>query len=104
AWTRADAVARACYAHYEQRLPKRGKPAEGREWTLLAAVLEAAAGDPGPGMTKLVAMGTGTKCIGQSQMRNTGKPGSRPARLHSAEPGCGTLCYASASCKLGLLH
>ncbi|XP_044283717.1 tRNA-specific adenosine deaminase 1 isoform X2 [Varanus komodoensis] len=68
----ADAVARACYAHYEQRLPKRGKPAEGREWTLLAAVLEAAAGDPGPGMTKLVAMGTGTKCIGQSQMRNTG--------------------------------
>ncbi|XP_072836610.2 tRNA-specific adenosine deaminase 1 isoform X2 [Pogona vitticeps] len=66
----ADAVAARCYGHYEARLPKRGKPeaAEGRQWTLLAAVLKVDGGTE----PEVVAMGTGTKCIGQSEMRKTG--------------------------------
>nr|XP_020643889.1 tRNA-specific adenosine deaminase 1 [Pogona vitticeps] len=66
----ADAVAARCYDHYEARLPKRGKPeaAEGRQWTLLAAVLKVDGGTE----PEVVAMGTGTKCIGQSEMRKTG--------------------------------
>uniref|UniRef100_A0A7M4EQP3 tRNA-specific adenosine deaminase 1 n=1 Tax=Crocodylus porosus TaxID=8502 RepID=A0A7M4EQP3_CROPO len=67
---RADEVAALCYERY-RALPRRGKPERGREWTLLAAVvrLEAA----GPRVTKeVVAMGTGTKCIGQTKMRKSG--------------------------------
>ncbi|XP_028595618.2 tRNA-specific adenosine deaminase 1 isoform X1 [Podarcis muralis] len=67
-WT-ADEVAALCYSHYEARLPKQGKPAAGREWTLLAAVLQVESAE----IKAIVAMGTGTKCIGQSEMRKTGK-------------------------------
>lgn len=35
----ADEIASLCYDHFN-KLPKRGKPEEGREWTLLAAVLQ----------------------------------------------------------------
>lgn len=35
----ADKIARLCYDHFNN-LPKRGKPELGREWTLLAAVVE----------------------------------------------------------------
>nr|XP_028595619.1 tRNA-specific adenosine deaminase 1 isoform X2 [Podarcis muralis] len=66
-WT-ADEVAALCYSHYEARLPKQGKPAAGREWTLLAAVLQVESAE----IKAIVAMGTGTKCIGQSEMRKTG--------------------------------
>ncbi|XP_033014781.1 tRNA-specific adenosine deaminase 1 isoform X8 [Lacerta agilis] len=66
-WT-ADEVAALCYSHYDARLPKQGKPAAGREWTLLAAVLQVESAE----IKAIVAMGTGTKCIGQSEMRKTG--------------------------------
>ncbi|KAJ7311812.1 hypothetical protein JRQ81_006122 [Phrynocephalus forsythii] len=69
----ADEVAARCYDFYDSRLPKRGKPASegGREWTLLAAVLKVDGGAPDETL-EVVAMGTGTKCIGQSEMRKTG--------------------------------
>ncbi|KAL7979655.1 hypothetical protein Chor_004813 [Crotalus horridus] len=72
----ADQVAAICYRHYEARLPKQGKPGRGTgEWTELAAVLRAeraeSSGAP-PAVKEVVAMGTGTKCIGQSEMRETG--------------------------------
>lgn len=35
----ADRMAALCYKHYSQ-LPKKGKPQEGKEWTLLAAVVQ----------------------------------------------------------------
>lgn len=38
-WT-ADEIAQLCYAHYNVRLPKQGKPEPNREWTLLAAVVK----------------------------------------------------------------
>ncbi|NXK12243.1 ADAT1 deaminase, partial [Herpetotheres cachinnans] len=77
----ADEIAELCYLHYRTRLPKQGKPDPSREWTSLAAVVkvESAAqrevlASPGNvQVTKeVVAMGTGTKCIGQNKMRKTG--------------------------------
>ncbi|NXF79530.1 ADAT1 deaminase, partial [Sclerurus mexicanus] len=77
----ADEIAGLCYLHYRTRLPKQGKPEPGREWTALAAVVKVELAAPGgvpasPGnlqVTKeVVAMGTGTKCIGQTKMRKTG--------------------------------
>lgn len=35
----ADEIAKLCYERFSQ-LPRRGKPEPGREWTLLAAVLQ----------------------------------------------------------------
>uniref|UniRef100_A0A8C2RLW7 Adenosine deaminase tRNA specific 1 n=1 Tax=Capra hircus TaxID=9925 RepID=A0A8C2RLW7_CAPHI len=82
-WT-ADEIAQLCYEHYGSRLPKQGKPEPNREWTLLAAVVkiqptadQACDRSDGPvQVTKeVVSMGTGTKCIGQSKMRKSGKAG-----------------------------
>lgn len=79
-WT-ADEIAQLCYAHYNVRLPKQGKPEPNREWTLLAAVvkIQSPAGqtcdttDKEVQVTKeVVSMGTGTKCIGQTKMRKSG--------------------------------
>ncbi|KFU86642.1 tRNA-specific adenosine deaminase 1 [Chaetura pelagica] len=77
----ADEVAELCYLHYRTRLPKQGKPDPSREWTSLAAVVKVESAtqrevlaNPGNLQVKkeVVAMGTGTKCIGQNQMRKTG--------------------------------
>ncbi|KAM7100792.1 tRNA-specific adenosine deaminase 1 isoform 4-T4 [Ciconia maguari] len=77
----ADEIAELCYLHYRTRLPKQGKPDPNREWTSLAAVVKVESAtqrdvlaSPGnPQVTKeVVAMGTGTKCIGQNKMRKTG--------------------------------
>uniref|UniRef100_A0A7M4ENX4 tRNA-specific adenosine deaminase 1 n=1 Tax=Crocodylus porosus TaxID=8502 RepID=A0A7M4ENX4_CROPO len=76
---RADEVAALCYERY-RALPRRGKPERGREWTLLAAVVRVvsfaavlSANVISFSVTKeVVAMGTGTKCIGQTKMRKSG--------------------------------
>ncbi|XP_070537738.1 tRNA-specific adenosine deaminase 1-like isoform X2 [Ptychodera flava] len=74
----ADKVANTCMDHYEH-LPKKGKPQAGREWTLMAAVCMtkdvAQVGrkhNSYEGQIKVVAMGTGSKCIGQSKMCKLG--------------------------------
>uniref|UniRef100_A0A3B4F681 tRNA-specific adenosine deaminase 1 n=1 Tax=Pundamilia nyererei TaxID=303518 RepID=A0A3B4F681_9CICH len=54
-----------CYERFSQ-LPRRGKPEPGREWTLLAAVLQITLA------MEVVSLGTGTKCIGQTAMSPTG--------------------------------
>ncbi|XP_060933314.1 tRNA-specific adenosine deaminase 1 isoform X2 [Limanda limanda] len=61
-----DHIARLCYARLES-LPRRGRPEAGREWSLLAAVLQTDAVK-----TEVVSLGTGTKCIGQSHMSPNG--------------------------------
>ncbi|NXS95056.1 ADAT1 deaminase, partial [Jacana jacana] len=77
----ADEIAELCYLHYRTRLPKRGKPDPSREWTSLAAVVKVESLTPGEDLAsagnlrvtkEVVAMGTGTKCIGQNKMRKTG--------------------------------
>ncbi|XP_041048336.1 tRNA-specific adenosine deaminase 1 isoform X3 [Carcharodon carcharias] len=79
-WT-ADEIAGLCYKHYSTKLPKTGLPDPRREWTLLAAVVKV----EGKLSTKpccsierndvaleVVAMGTGSKCIGQIKMSKNG--------------------------------
>ncbi|NXY83972.1 ADAT1 deaminase, partial [Alcedo cyanopectus] len=77
----ANEIAELCYQHYRTGLPKQGKPDPNREWTSLAAVVKVESATQrevlaSPGnlqVTKeVVAMGTGTKCIGQNKMRKTG--------------------------------
>ncbi|NWI08443.1 ADAT1 deaminase, partial [Crypturellus soui] len=77
----ADEIAHLCYKHYSSVLPKQGKPDPNREWTSLAAVVKvepAVCREDGasPESTlvnkEVVAMGTGTKCIGENKMRKTG--------------------------------
>lgn len=67
-----DEIARLCYERFQQ-LPRRGKPEPGREWTLLAAVLQVTRREnPDSVKKEVVSMGTGTKCIGQTAMSPNG--------------------------------
>ncbi|XP_071785584.1 tRNA-specific adenosine deaminase 1-like [Asterias amurensis] len=71
-------VSNLCIRHYNDALPKKGKPQVNREWTLLAAVVQnSAASSERISMTatdglKVVAMATGSKCIGQNKMSKEG--------------------------------
>uniref|UniRef100_G3NBY6 tRNA-specific adenosine deaminase 1 n=1 Tax=Gasterosteus aculeatus TaxID=69293 RepID=G3NBY6_GASAC len=73
----ADEVAALCLQRWKQ-LPRTGKPEPGREWTLLAAVLQvtrcANAGRSSRAQTpkEVVSLGTGTKCVGQTAMSPRG--------------------------------
>ncbi|XP_075440036.1 tRNA-specific adenosine deaminase 1 isoform X2 [Ascaphus truei] len=68
----ADDIAALCYTHYCTQLPKQGLPDPSREWTLMAAVIQVESVHEKEEIKKVVAMGTGTKCIGQSKLRKTG--------------------------------
>nr|XP_033799688.1 tRNA-specific adenosine deaminase 1 isoform X2 [Geotrypetes seraphini] len=78
----ADEIAALSYKHYSTKLPKQGMPNPEREWTLLAAVIQVELSDlkkddgpsqePSQIIKEVVAMGTGTKCIGQSKMSTMG--------------------------------
>lgn len=70
----ADSVVKVSHDFYSS-LPKAGKPQSGQEWTLLACIVEATAGsinDNSNQKLKVVALGTGTKCIGQGKMSKEG--------------------------------
>ncbi|GAB1598011.1 tRNA-specific adenosine deaminase 1 isoform X1 [Argonauta hians] len=67
----ADKVAKCVFNHYEKRISRRGKPRIEREWTLLAAVVMTIRSGEETNM-RVVALGTGTKCIGQSKMSKDG--------------------------------
>ncbi|KAM4733633.1 tRNA-specific adenosine deaminase 1 isoform 2-T2 [Anableps anableps] len=67
-----DEVAELCYERF-RRLPRRGKPEPGREWTLLAAVLRITRRPSSDSVEmEVVSMGTGTKCIGKAAMSPAG--------------------------------
>ncbi|KAM9352681.1 tRNA-specific adenosine deaminase 1 [Symphorus nematophorus] len=68
----ADEIARLCYERFN-RLPRRGKPEPGREWTLLAAVVKITRSANSDTVEKeVVSLGTGTKCIGHTAMSPNG--------------------------------
>ncbi|XP_045893528.1 tRNA-specific adenosine deaminase 1 isoform X1 [Micropterus dolomieu] len=68
----ADEIAKLCYERFKQ-LPRRGKPEPGREWTLLAAVVQITRCANSDTVEKeVVSLGTGTKCIGQTAMSPNG--------------------------------
>ncbi|KAL2094029.1 hypothetical protein ACEWY4_011341 [Coilia grayii] len=66
-----DEITKLCYDHF-RNLPKRGKPELGREWTLLAAVVEVRQKPKEKIEMKVVSLGTGTKCIGRAAMSPKG--------------------------------
>ncbi|XP_036391407.1 tRNA-specific adenosine deaminase 1 [Megalops cyprinoides] len=69
----ADEIARLCFDRFAG-LPRTGKPEPGREWTLLAAVVKVFE-SRAPRLEaekEVVAMGTGTKCIGRAAMSPKG--------------------------------
>ncbi|XP_075931677.1 tRNA-specific adenosine deaminase 1 isoform X1 [Anarhichas minor] len=69
----ADEIAKLCYERFNQ-LPRRGKPEPGREWTLLAAVVQITrCADSDTVKKEVVSLGTGTKCIGQTAMSPKGE-------------------------------
>lgn len=68
----ADEIAALCYKRF-QELPRTGKPEPGREWTLLAAVVQVTRSTPNNEVVKeIVSLGTGSKCIGQAAMSPAG--------------------------------
>ena len=63
----ADIVASLCYKHFS-KLPKKGKPQHGKEWTILAAIVVQMNGQS----LRVVSLGTGSKCIGQGKLSAAG--------------------------------
>uniref|UniRef100_A0A8C6U0A6 tRNA-specific adenosine deaminase 1 n=1 Tax=Neogobius melanostomus TaxID=47308 RepID=A0A8C6U0A6_9GOBI len=69
----AGEIASLCYERF-QELPRTGKPEAGREWTLLAAVVQVNRSAHTDSVVKeVVSLGTGSKCIGQASMSPTGE-------------------------------
>ncbi|XP_077568000.1 tRNA-specific adenosine deaminase 1 isoform X3 [Stigmatopora nigra] len=67
-----DEIAKLCYEHFD-KLPRRGKPEAGREWTPLAAVVKMTqCANSNKVEKEVVSLGTGTKCIGQTAMSPKG--------------------------------
>lgn len=70
----ADAVARLVLQQFDS-LPTKGKP-QGREWTVLAGIVadcrSCASPRPWPSGMQVVAIGTGTKCLGRSLLVGDG--------------------------------
>ncbi|XP_071482162.1 tRNA-specific adenosine deaminase 1-like [Diadema antillarum] len=64
-------LSETCMSHYNTVLPKKGKPEDRREWTLLAAILQSNAKESSSKYT-VVSMATGSKCIGASKMSKAG--------------------------------
>ncbi|XP_076799692.1 tRNA-specific adenosine deaminase 1-like [Clavelina lepadiformis] len=61
-------IAEACLQHF-RTLPKHGKPREGQQWTVLAAFIK----EDKRNSLNVVALGTGTSCLGSSQMCKDGR-------------------------------
>lgn len=70
----AQQITRLCHEHYKTRLSKNGKPQKHCEWTLLAAVVQSVHSEEDNRLCnmKVVAMGSGSKCIGRSHMCSRG--------------------------------
>ncbi|XP_043198184.1 tRNA-specific adenosine deaminase 1-like [Amphibalanus amphitrite] len=64
-----DLIATACYDQFS-RLPRRARPQASREWALLAGFLLSS---PPHTQPVVVALGTGSKCLGASQLSATGE-------------------------------
>ncbi|KAG8181659.1 hypothetical protein JTE90_017017 [Oedothorax gibbosus] len=63
----ADDIAKSCYDHFD-KLPKKGKPVLNKEWTLLAGIVMTSERKK----LDIISLTTGTKCLGFSQLKETG--------------------------------
>ncbi|XP_055078548.1 tRNA-specific adenosine deaminase 1 [Periophthalmus magnuspinnatus] len=67
-----DEIAALCYERFHA-LPRTGKPEVGREWTLLAAVVQVTRNaNSNTAVKEVVSLGTGSKCIGETSMSPSG--------------------------------
>uniref|UniRef100_A0A3B4BCV2 tRNA-specific adenosine deaminase 1 n=1 Tax=Periophthalmus magnuspinnatus TaxID=409849 RepID=A0A3B4BCV2_9GOBI len=66
-----DEIAALCYERFHA-LPRTGKPEVGREWTLLAAVVQVTRNANSNTVKEIVSLGTGSKCIGETSMSPSG--------------------------------
>ncbi|XP_065088396.1 tRNA-specific adenosine deaminase 1 [Ochlerotatus camptorhynchus] len=62
----ANRISEICLAKFDA-LPKTGKPNEGFEWTILSAIVKVELNSSEPKI-EVVALGTGTKCLGSNQL------------------------------------
>ncbi len=69
-------IAEECLKQYSQ-LPSRGKPIKGREWTPLAGVVLSNAMSE----LKVVALGTGSKCVGANTLDSQGRARGQTVHL-----------------------
>ena len=69
-----DEIANLCYKHFNDTLAKKGKPQKNKEWTMVAAIVlrDQSPSDNRKSLHRVVSMGTGSKCIGQSKMSSNG--------------------------------
>lgn len=65
-----EAVASACIQQYEL-LASKGKPSASKQWTPLAGVVQKASTKKSE--LNVVALGTGSKCIGRKALDHDGK-------------------------------
>lgn len=96
----ADSIASLCFKSFD-KLPKKGKPQDGKEWTVLAAFLVHIK-EEDPGNVKVVAMGTGSKCIGQNQLSSAGDVIHDSHAEIIARRGLLISCYFEISCLIYL--
>nr|CAG4649118.1 EOG090X01OT [Scapholeberis mucronata] len=65
-------VTKLTYEHFNN-LPKKGKPLQDKEWTILAAILLKVDIDESEDYSlQIVSLGTGSKCVGQTKMTSDG--------------------------------
>ena len=71
----ADKIANFCHEYFKNVIPAKGKPQLGKEWTVLSAVVKEDSLKPVDcdndnllnSVVEVVSLGTGTKCLGQSE-------------------------------------
>uniref|UniRef100_A0A182MM46 tRNA-specific adenosine deaminase 1 n=1 Tax=Anopheles culicifacies TaxID=139723 RepID=A0A182MM46_9DIPT len=67
----ANRIASECLAKFES-LPKTGKPNETFEWTILSAIVLVRKPETGTSDIRVVALGTGTKCLAGDELSSRG--------------------------------
>ena len=60
--TFGDKIAELCHNYFEKTISSKGKPHLGKEWTVLSAIVQEDDSD-----FRVVAIGTGTKCLGDTE-------------------------------------
>lgn len=64
-----DKIADLCHKYFEKSNFVKGKPQSGKEWTVLTCIVKEDSD------FKVISLGTGTKCLGESETSRNGDLG-----------------------------